>query len=96
MEITKQNEAAIDHKIEQSFLSQREVPKGRNFMAWTIRWRDRLKKNYYQTFKGSPDTPEWWDKRFCPKCDMGICICNTGKATPKKRFLVPRGSKIKG
>jgi len=93
--ITKESEAAIDAKIERSFRSHREVPRGRNFLAWTMRWRDRLGAAYDQTFKGAPDTKGWWDSRFCPVCDMGICICNTGKATPKKRILVPRGSKIK-
>ena len=96
-DITKENEAAIDHKIEKSFRSQREVPTGRNFMAWTLRWRDMLGDRFDQTFRGSPSTKEWMDDKFCSGCDMRkwACICGTGKKKPEPRFLVPRGSKVK-
>ena len=95
-DITKENEAAIDHKIERSFLSHREVPNGRNFLSWVMRYRDSLGDRFDRTFKGAPSTQEWYAKRFCPKCDMRNwkCICGTGKAKPEPRFLVPRLSLI--
>lgn len=98
LELNKYTEAEIDRRIEQSFQSHRQAPDGRNVFAFKLRYLDSLGDRYDHTFKGCPDSPEWWDSQFCPGCDKRkhFCICGTGQEIQKEpRFMAPRGV-IKG
>lgn len=55
---------------------------GRNFMWDVMRHRDgslgraaSFERNYHQTFKGCPGSPDWLASQFCPKCDKRRSMC---------------------
>ena len=80
--IKRHEEAALDAKIERSFQSYREPPNGRNVFAWKMRYLDNktYKGKFDKTFRGCPDSPEWWEDQFCPICDRrkSMCLCAKG------------------
>lgn len=96
LEINKYNEAEIDRKIEQDLAGHRQAPRGRNAMAFKMRWLDNhgYRGKFDKTFKGSPSSKEWWDGEFCPDCDRRrtACVCGTEQEQQSEvRFMAPRG-----
>ena len=97
--ITRENEREIDRKIEADLNGHRQPPNGRNLLAFRMRWLDNpsYREKFDDTFKGAPDTKEWWDDQFCHKCDKRkqFCVCDLPEADRLKggevRFMAPRG-----
>lgn len=80
--VTKDNEARIDHMIEQDFASHRECPTGRNFLAWNMRNREfkPYRDKFDETFEDATGGKKWLDEQFCPGCDRrkSMCRCAEG------------------
>ncbi len=103
MEVTKQNEAEIDRRIERDLAGHRQAPDGRNAFALVMRYLNNhgYRDKFDDTFKGSPSSKEWWDDQFCPHCGMrkSACLCDVPESERLKggevRFMAPRGV-IKG
>lgn len=96
IKITRENEKEIDRKIEADLNGHRIPPNGRNLLAFRMRWLDNpsYREKFDHTFKGAPDTREWWDDQFCPVCDRrkNACVCGTHYVKDtESRFMAPRG-----
>ena len=100
LEITRQNEAEIDRRIEADLAGHRQPPNGRNLLAFRMSTLDNpsYRKGFERTFPMAPGEPKWFESRFCPKCDRlkVQCVCGTGKELEKEvRFMAPRGARVK-
>lgn len=75
---SKHAAAMTDAKIERHFRSHPELQGGRDFRMNTFRYQvpgGKIGEQFDETFSGSPDSPEWWNKQFCPKCDRRYSLC---------------------
>lgn len=77
------DDQATWNKVEKHFQSHPELKSGRDFRMEVFHCRDEdetFRKKYDQTFAGSPSSPEWLEKEFCPGCDLrrSMCKCNGG------------------
>ena len=74
------DEIAFEKKAEQFFRSHREVPTGRNFLAWVLRFQNNIgyKSKFDDTFAHSPGSSEWMDKTFCKNCGINKKWCKCG------------------
>jgi hypothetical protein len=70
-------EAAFEVKAEKMLAGQREVPNGRNFLAFVMRDHDNndYGANYDKSFPKSTSISSNMDKRYCPKCDKLKAWC---------------------
>ena len=71
------DEIAFEKKAEQFFRSHREVPKGRNFLAWVLRFQNNIgyKSKFDDTFHAAPGSKARLDSEFCPKCGKRKVWC---------------------
>lgn len=74
-------EAEFERKAEKMLAGQREVPNGRNFLAFVMRDHDnnQYATNHPETFKDSPALANRMDDIFCNKCDKRKVWCKCKK-----------------
>lgn len=70
-------DAEFDRKAEKMLAGQREVPNGRNFLSWTMRFQNdpAYVSRFDNTFKDAPGSKSRMDREFCPKCDKRKVFC---------------------
>lgn len=59
---------------------QREVPRGRNFLAWTMRYQNNPAywSKFDDTFDGAPGSKQYLDERYCERCERKKYWCQCG------------------
>ena len=79
--MTPQQEHEFETKAEKMLAGQREVPSGRNFLAWTMRYQNfnGYRDRFDDTFSFSPGSDGWMKENFCQKCGMRKAWCRCGK-----------------
>ena len=79
--MTPQQEAAFEAKAEKMLRGHRQAPNGRNVFAFTMinLNNDGYRKKFNNTFKDTPDSDEWWNKKFCPDCGKNRRWCECQK-----------------
>lgn len=79
--VTLAEEAVFEKKAEKMLAGQREVPTGRNFLAFVMRDHDNTQyaANYPDTFKDSTALSNTIDNVFCNKCDKRKVWCECQK-----------------
>ena len=68
--MTPNEERDFEVKAEKMLAGQREVPNGRNFLAWTMRYQNNsdYRKRFDDSFDKPPGSKECLDEMFCEKC----------------------------
>ena len=81
--MTPQQEHEFETKAEKMLAGQREVPNGRNFLAWVMRYQNNeaYREKFDNTFFDSPGSPNWKNEKYCPVCDKLRVWCEC-KTTP--------------
>ena len=76
--MTAAQEKEFDRKAEQELSGHRGLINGRDF-RWNVfryqRSTREIGERFDETFPHSPDTPGWWDERFCKDCDKRHSMC---------------------
>lgn len=72
-------EQEFEQKAEKILAGHRELPNGRNFLSFYMRFRprDMYMNNFDNTFKDAPGSSDRLDQEFCQICDKrkGWCEC---------------------
>jgi hypothetical protein len=81
--MTAAEEAVFDKKVEQDLGGHRGLINGRDFRWNTFRYQkppEAVSEEFNKTFPHAPDSPEWWNKRYCEGCDKlySMCECADG------------------
>lgn len=78
---TPQQDAADQVKIEKMLRGHRQAPNGRNAFAFVMTNLNNgtYRKKFNKTFKGTPGSEEWLDKKFCEVCGKNREWCECPK-----------------